>query len=260
MTLVFDGRKFAREIEERLPRIKATLAVLLDPKNDAGVRYVKMKKGMADRLGIEMRIFDKPEIEKWNTDVSVNGIVIQLPFPNSDKLIKLIDPKKDVDGLREDSLYRPAVVRAILAVLGSLQEDLLQKEVCVVGSRGFVGRRLMRELRIPFDILRLRSGQALRAGTNYELRGVDKDDFDLEKVKKADVVISATGQAGLINGSMVKGGFVAIDVGYPKAEFTHSALLRASFFTPVPGGVGPVTVAMLFKNLLEKVHLRRLRR
>ena len=81
--------------------------------------------------------------------------------------------------------------------------------------------------------------------------GMDKDDFDVEKIKQADVVISCTGQADLIEGYMVKDDFVAIDVGYPKAEFTKEALAKASFFTPVPGGVGPVTVAMLFENLVK---------
>lgn len=234
MTVVFDGRKFARKIEEGLPRVKAKLVVLLDPKNEAGVKYVEMKKRMADRLGVEMRIFDKPEIERWNADASVNGIVIQLPFPDSDKLINLIDPKKDVDGLRKDGPFKPAVVRAVMEILGDSLKETPFKSVLVVGSRGFVGRRLVKELRC---------------------KGMDKEDFEPEKIKKADVVISCTGQEGLITGEMVKDGFIAIDVGYPKAEFTKEALAKARFYTPVPGGVGPVTVACLFANLVEGVNV-----
>ena len=80
---------------------------------------------------------------------------------------------------------------------------------------------------------------------------MDKEDFDPEKIQTADVVISATGQKNLIDSDMVRDGFIAIDVGYPDAEFTPETLAKAAFYTPVPGGVGPVTVAMLFKNLVE---------
>lgn len=158
--------------------------------------------------------------------------MIQVPFLNSDELIKLIDPRKDVDGLKKDGPFKPAVVRAVLTILKSQIPN--PKNIMIVGSEGFVGRRLVTEL---------------------GCEGMDKEDFDPSslKLRRADVIISCTGQADLINGSMVKNGFMAIDVGYPKAEFAHSALLRASFYTPVPGGVGPVTVACLFKNLVEGV-------
>ena len=81
--------------------------------------------------------------------------------------------------------------------------------------------------------------------------GMDKEDFDVEKIKLSDIIISCTGQAGLVDGYMVKNGFIAIDVGYPKPEFTVSAQAKAAFITPVPGGVGPVTVACLFENLID---------
>ena len=91
--------------------------------------------------------------------------------------------------------------------------------------------------------------------------GMDKEDFPTSSgragLRRAGVVISCTGQAGLITGEMVKNGFMAIDVGYPKPEFTPEALAKARFYTPVPGGVGPVTVVMLFKNLVECVNANR---
>ena len=80
---------------------------------------------------------------------------------------------------------------------------------------------------------------------------MDKDDFDPSTLLRADVVISATGQAGIIKPDMIKEGVIAIDVGYPKGDFDPEVAKKASFFTPVPGGVGPVTVAMLFANLLN---------
>lgn len=223
--MIFDGKKFAEEIIAKLPRKKAKLAIFLDPENASGAKYVQKKIELAKRLGIEI-VMNK-------IDGSENGIMVQLPHPHARELISQIPPEKDVDGLKEDGLYLPAVVRAVKEVLLSLQEDLLQKKIVVVGAKGFVGRKLMQAF--------------------PEAVGMDKDDFDPERSRRADVIISATGQAGLITGSMVKKGFVAIDVGYPEAEFAPDALAKASFYTPVPGGVGPVTVAMLFTNLLNSI-------
>src|SRR3989344_1873328 len=237
----FDGRGFAKKIEEGLPKVKARLVVLLDPKNKSGAKYVEMKKRMAQRIGVEFEILNfkfeinelKSKIQSLNDDPRVGGIVIQLPFPNSDELIKLIDPKKDVDGLREDSPFKPAVVRAVLEILNNQSGIMNNARILVVGSKGFVGRRLIKEL---------------------GCEGMDKDDFPSSlKLRRASVIISCTGQANLIDGSMVKNGFMAIDVGYPKPEFTPDALAKAGFYTPVPGGVGPVTVAWLLKNLVEGI-------
>ncbi|MBI2008775.1 bifunctional 5,10-methylenetetrahydrofolate dehydrogenase/5,10-methenyltetrahydrofolate cyclohydrolase [Candidatus Amesbacteria bacterium] len=249
----FDGRGFADkivvEIKERVAGMarKPKLVSFYDARNVGAVKYTDVKSRFAKRVGVDFeqiprnnnQEINKTQIVNLNKQNDVDGVMVQVPFPDSAELVKLIDPKKDVDGLLEGSLFQPAVVRAVMAILGCLQEDLLQRKICVVGAKGFVGRRLMRELMRELRI------------TNYELLGMDKDDFDPEKLKKADVVISCTGQAGLIKPEMVKEGFVAIDVGYPKAEFTTEALERASFYTPVPGGVGPVTVACLFKNLVE---------
>lgn len=214
-----------------MPKKKAKLAIFLDPSNVSGAKYVEKKVEAGKRLGVEI-VMNK-------IDGDEDGIVVQLPHPRAKELIANIPPEKDVDGLREDSPFVPAVVRAVVEILGysskglTLQGLTLQR-VAVVGAKGFVGRRLMRVL--------------------PNAMGMDKDDFSSEKLKTADIIISTTGQKEIIDGSMVKDGFVAIDVGYPDPEFTPDALAKASFYTPVPGGVGPVTVAMLFKNLLESIH------
>ena len=266
LDMVFDGRGFAEKItidlREKIGRMsrKLKLVTIVDPENSASVMYTKLKAEMAQRLGVDFDIKTlnpkheilnniKILISKLNEDQTVDGIMIQLPFflgfRNSDlEIVSAIAREKDVDGLREDSPFRPAVVRAVLEILNTspltpllnLGEGNERGEVLVIGSKGFVGRRLMR----VFD-------------NRYSVFGMDKDDFEPEKIKKADVVISCTGREGLITGEMVKNGFVAIDVGYPKAEFTDEALAKASFYTPVPGGVGPVTVVMLFKNLVEGI-------
>ena len=145
---MFDGKGFAKKIEESLGKINTKLMVLLDPKNEAGASYVKAKQLVGERLGVEVVVANTPEIEKWNCDPSIGGILIQLPFAGSEKLIPLIDLKKDVDGLREDSPYVPATVRAVLAILNSnlqtvnqilakpaLGEQNSRLKMCVVGNR-----------------------------------------------------------------------------------------------------------------------------
>ena len=251
--MIFDGRRYAWEIEKRLRDEviklgkKLKLVTIVDPANPASVTYTNLKAAMAARLGVQFSIYNLQftnnfQIEELNKDPAVDGIMVQMPYPNAKFLIDLIDLKKDIDGLREGSPYKPAVVRAVLEILNTspltpllnLGEGNKRGEVVVIGSRGFVGRRLVGELKCD---------------------GMDKEDFDSEKLKNADVIISCTGQENLIGGSMVKNGFLAIDVGYPRPEFTSDALAKASFYTPVPGGVGPVTVVMLFKNLVDAVLL-----
>ncbi len=222
--MIFDGKKFAEEIIAKLPKKKAKLAIFLDQKNASGAKYVQKKIELAKRLGVEI-VMNK-------VDGSEDGIMVQLPHLDAENLIAKIPPEKDVDGLREDSLYQPAVVRAVCEILGHSLKDypFWSKRIILVGAKGFVGRRLMRGL--PNAI------------------GMDKDDFDPSALLGADVVISATGQAGIIKPEMVKEGVIAIDVGYPRGDFDPEVAQKASFFTPVPGGVGPVTVACLFANLL----------
>ena len=234
--MVFDGKKFAQEIEaelrqkiRRLPK-KLKLAIWLEESNQAGKKYVAKKMDMAERLGVEV------VLNKVTGDE--DGVVVQLPHTNSKFLIDLIDRKKDVDGLKEDSPYQPAVVRAISAILKEAKEFTdIGSRFTVVGASGFVGRNVVREL----------------STVNGELTEIDVDNFDLKKLKTADVVISCTGQAGLITPDTVKEGVVAIDVGYPRGDFATEVAQKAAFFTPVPSGVGPVTVVMLFQNLLDAV-------
>jgi methylenetetrahydrofolate dehydrogenase (NADP+)/methenyltetrahydrofolate cyclohydrolase len=252
---IFDGRGFAKKIEEGLPKDTGKkLAVIVDSENFAGMKYVEAKRKVGERLGIEFEIQNsndkaqlKLKIQSWNKDDKVGGIMIQMPYPNSQSLIDLIDPSKDVDGLREDSPFLPAAVRAVVEILrhsfNSFKDTPCKRarsilEVAVVGDKGMVGSRLLRALPARLSMLALR------------VVGMDKEDFDPEMIKKADVVISATGQAGLIKPEMVKRGVIAIDVGFPVGDFDLGVAQRAAFFTPVPGGVGPVTVVMLFKNLI----------
>lgn len=219
--MIFDGKKFAEEIIAGLPKKRAKLAIFLSEDNVSGARYVKIKTEVARRLGVE--------IVMNRIDGDEDGIMVQLPHPDAKKLISQIPPEKDVDGLRDDSPYLPAAVLAVKKILNSKFEDPNKFKILIVGSNGFIGKKLMQVF--PMAV------------------GMDKENFEAEKIKDFDIVISATGISDLIKD--IKGGAICIDVGYPEAEFSPSALAKASFYTPVPGGVGPVTVAMLFANLLK---------
>jgi methylenetetrahydrofolate dehydrogenase (NADP+) / methenyltetrahydrofolate cyclohydrolase len=228
----FDGRQFANnlavDLESKFKNVKAKIVTILDTENEGSVKYTQLKQNMADRLGVQFeKIEDQNfDIDVLNNDPTVNGIIIQLPYPNSNKLISLIDPAKDVDGLREKSPYLPAVVVAVQKILDVYDGVGM---IAVVGSKGHVGQNLVAKL---------------------DAVGMDKKDFNEEILRGADVIISATGSPGLIKEGMVKPGFTAIDLGFPKPDFTDEAIAHSSFYTPVPGGVGPVTVVSLFENLL----------
>jgi methylenetetrahydrofolate dehydrogenase (NADP+)/methenyltetrahydrofolate cyclohydrolase len=251
--VVFDGREFADneikrlrdeviKIEARLGR-KLKLVTIYNPEHGPSRVYTKIKENMAGTIGIEFQKFSIFNLQfsindliiKLNIDKTVDGIMIQMPLLDSDRdkdLRNLISPEKDVDGLNPDSNVMPATVRAVMEILQVAQRHSGAKaqSIFIVGNKGLVGARLQKELKCE---------------------GMDKEDWEPKRLKDAEVIISATGMAKLINGQMVKKGVIAIDVGYPKGDFDPSTLLRASFFTPVPGGVGPVTVAMLFANLVD---------
>lgn len=224
--MIFDGKAFAEEIISSLPHKPAKLAIFLSDDNVSGARYVKIKTEIAKRLGVE--------IVMNRIDGDENGIMVQLPHPNAQEIIAKISPEKDVDGLREDSPFLPAAVLAVHKILGSMIYDLGSKSICIIGSNGFIGKKLLKSY-----ILNHKS-----------VIGMDKENFDPEKIKEFDIVISATGQEGLIKD--IKEGAACIDLGFPRGDFSPECNRRASFFTPVPGGVGPVTVACLFENLLLK--------
>lgn len=256
MALKFDGRAFA---QEKLDLIKdkvagAKLAIIIVGDGPASKLYVSLKKKKAQELGIIADVHEfsssagyeeiRRLVEKLNNDKGVNGIMIQLPLPKRFKnetkeIINHIDSQKDVDGLREDSSYLHPTSKAVIEILNQAKLTTnfqFPTTVCVVGARGMVGRPLVKELE----------------ELGYEVLACHSQTENLkEKCLQGDVVISATGKKNLITGDMVKDGVVLIDVGSPKGDIDPSAALRASFYTPVPGGVGPVTIACLLENLAE---------
>ena len=255
MVIIFDGRTFADKVSESIGiKVRGLkLVSIFDPDNPGSVAYTKIKEKKAGELGVDFekiqktndKVLVKNKIHSLNTDENVDGLLLQMTLGFGDEdmeIAGIISPKKDVDGLNPYSGVMPATVRAVTEILNSINEapDSRQK-LCVLGNLGMVGRRMQEELE--------NTGK-------YDVKGMDKEDFDPEKIREADIVISATGQAGLIKPEMVKAGVIAIDVGFPVGDFDPAIAQKAAFFTPVPGGVGPVTVAMLFANLAELISKR----
>ncbi len=245
--MIFDGKEFAARIDEQVRAKvaalgrKPKLVTIYNSDDEASKVYTAVKRKKAESLGVEFVNYDKRMItdlpglvRQANMDVSIDGLMIQLPLTD-DRSFDLqlcygIGANKDVDGLNPRSGVMPATARAVLAILsGRIFEGA---KVLVVGDRGMVGKAVKQ---------------------NLACDGMDRSDFSFEKLKNADVIISCTGQERIIRPEMVKPGIVAIDVGYPRGDFDVEIANSASFFTPVPGGVGPVTVAMLYANLLDLV-------
>src|SRR3989344_5000265 len=255
MVFVVDGKKLAEAKEKELKgrEIKAQLVSIVLKDDSAGQLYTRLKKEAAGRIGVHFVVENVPKfsvdallpvIEKYSKDGETAGIIIQRPGglwrqeqsldrakfeADWNQLVAAIAPEKDVDGLRPDSKFTMATVKAVEAILESVKA---KGKIVVVGSAGLVGRILVKKLKAT---------------------GVDLETKDLAAVtSQADILISATGQAGLVKADMVKKGAVVIDVGWSKAGVDFEAgVQKAAGITPGPGGVGPLTVICLLENLAE---------
>lgn len=264
MVDVFDGKKFAadkvhtleNEVGELLKKgIKPTLVSILVGDDPASKLYVGLKKKAGERIGINVQIVNfnsevgrseiVETIKKMNEDNLIHGIMVQLPLPlgfsDEDKkeIINTILPAKDVDGLRTNSPFVHPTSKAILEILGQAlklkHKEAEKLSVCVVGATGMVGEPLVREL----------------YKTKHEILAADSTTSDLKaETEKADVIISCSGVSGLIKKEMVKEGVILIDVGAPIGDIEKDVYDKALFVSPVPGGVGPVTVSSLMENLI----------
>ncbi len=254
---IFDGKKKAEEIElalrARSSNRKFLNSIVVGSESGA-LKYQEMKKKTSEEVGCEISIFQFPDstsfeelssiINKWNSDPSVDGIMIQLPLPENLRhktkdLIDSIAREKDVDGMRDDSPFVSPVVRAVMLALEEaaevLDKDLKSLKTLVVGSSGFVGQKLVSHL----------------SDENYIVVGVDEGDYLDPYTQSADVIISATGVENLIGPEKIKDGVILIDVGSPTGDIDKMAYDKAAFVSPVPGGVGPVTIACLVENLIK---------
>ena len=273
---ILDGRKVAEELLQRVAvRVAARraaghaapgLAVVLVGADPASAIYVRNKRRASKQVGFEARDYDLPVdvahgtlmalIERLNGDSSIHGILVQLPLPehlDATALINHIDPRKDVDGFHVENVgrlalrqlgLRPCTPKGVMTLLAHTDRPVRGQHAVVVGVSNHVGRPLALELLI--------------AGCTTTC--CHRFTRDLEHhVRDADILIVAVGKPALIPGAWVKPGAVVIDVGINRlddgrlagdVEF-DAASARASWITPVPGGVGPMTVATLMENTLE---------
>lgn len=269
MTYIFDGKEFAAKKEVKLKNKVSELAKLgIVPKlvsiivgdNPASVLYVNLKKKAAERLGCKLLIVKSKadtskvrlieKINKYNKDNTVHGIMIQLPLPvlfsqaDRDEIINSISLKKDVDGLCLNSKFTPPTAKAVWEIYKNTNAYRKMKtqnnKIVVVGASGFIGKQLVRRI---------------NKGRKFRVLEVDSSTKNLNlKVRDSDVIISVTGVSGLIKKNMVKTGAILIDVGSPKGDVDKKAYTRASFVSPVPGGVGPVTISCLLENLISSAY------
>ena len=272
--IIMDGKAVSalvrREVKERAALlaskgVKPGLAVVLVGDDPASQVYVRQKEKACDEVGFAsfMRYLpastDERElldlIDGLNSDPAVHGILVQLPLPkhiDKDRVAEAIRPEKDVDGFHPINVGRltlgietmePCTPKGIVYLLEHYGIDIEGKRAVVVGRSNIVGK--------PASILLLSRNATVTVchSRTKDLAGV---------TRQADILVAATGKPKMINSSMVKGGAVVVDVGITR---TQSGLIGdvdfdavkevASYITPVPGGIGPMTIAMLLLNALK---------
>jgi methylenetetrahydrofolate dehydrogenase (NADP+) / methenyltetrahydrofolate cyclohydrolase len=280
MVRIIDGNKIAQDIRNEVRQktillkeqmdIIPGLAVVLVGEDPASQVYVGRKAKACAEVGFLSREYKLPAetdeekllkiIKKLNKDKFIHGILVQLPLPkhiSTEKIIAAIDPRKDVDGFHPYNvgglvtgapLFIPCTPRGIMELLSRSGIELAGKEAVVVGRSNIVGK--------PIALLLL--------AQNATVTMCHSKTKDLPLVTgRADVLIAAIGKPHMIKANMVKEGAVVIDVGVNRLEdgklagdvaFVEVAA-KASFITPVPGGVGPMTIAMLMKNTLDAARM-----
>ncbi|ODU52265.1 MULTISPECIES: bifunctional methylenetetrahydrofolate dehydrogenase/methenyltetrahydrofolate cyclohydrolase FolD [Thermomonas] len=279
---ILDGKRIAdalldslkAQVDARLAAGKSRpgLAVVLVGSDPASSVYVRNKKRAAEKVGIQAFDYDLPAgtgeaelvalIDRLNADPRVHGILIQLPLPgirDASALIERIHPDKDVDGFHPQNVghlalrqfgLRPCTPRGITTLLAWTDRPVRGQSATIVGVSNHVGRPMGQELLI--------AGCTVTSCHKFTPMDVLK-----RHVGDADILVVAAGKPGLIPGEWVKEGAVVIDVGINRLDDGRlvgdvgyeEAAKRASWITPVPGGVGPMTVATLMQNTLEAAEL-----
>lgn len=273
---IIDGKKIAADVRQQVKagidaRLQAgkrapCLAVVLVGSDPASQVYVRNKKNACTEVGIESKAYDLPAetsreelltlINELNANSEVDGILVQLPLPkhlDATEVLEQIRPDKDVDGFHAFNLgrlaqripaLRPCTPKGVMTLLHSTGVDLHGQEAVIVGASNIVGRPMTLEL--------------LLAGCTTTTTHRFTRDLEAH-VRRADIVVVGVGIPGLVKGEWIKEGAIVIDVGINRlddgrlvgdVEYTPAAE-RAGWITPVPGGVGPMTVATLMENTLE---------
>lgn len=273
---ILDGKKLSQKIEvsvsEQTKELKNItgrvpgLAVILVGSDPASAAYVSMKKKACDRVGFYSVTHEMPEdisqeaiektIEMMNLNPNIDGILIQLPLPkhiDTTKILELVEPSKDVDGFHPYNVGRlstgldgfvPCTPLGVMELLDEYDIDVQGKNCCVVGASNIVGKPLAALL--------------LNANATVEVCHIFTDDLKKHTLN-ADIILVGAGVINLIKADMVRDGAIIIDIGINRAENGklvgdvdyEGVANKCSYITPVPGGVGPMTIAMLLSNTLK---------
>lgn len=256
-----------KENYDRLPK----LVVILVGDNQASQTYVRNKERGCQYIGIESKILRHDEsfseadllkeINDLNNDDSVDGILVQLPLPShidDEQVLDAIDPSKDVDGFHPDNVAKlflgqhslvPCTPKGMMVLLDEINYDLTGKEVVIVGRSNIVGK--------PVALLCLQKNATVTVAHSRTK--------DLKSVcRRADVLITAVGKPKFFNHEYIKDGAVVLDVGINRDENNKlcgdvdfaDVVDKVAAITPVPGGIGPMTITMLMQNTLEAFYRR----
>lgn len=275
MAEILNGKELAKKIRENLAieveelknnGINPKLSVIMVGDNSASAVYVKNKSNACKKVGIDFEEFLLPTetteealidlIKKLNSDETVHGILLQSPVPghiNINKAFETIIPEKDVDGFNAVNVGNLSIGKdcfisctpyGIMRMLEEYNIDITGKSAVVIGRSNIVGKPMLQCLL---------SKDATVTICHSKTRNLE------EVVKGADIVVAAIGKPNFVTGNMIKEGAVVIDVGINRLEDGSlcgdvkfdEAFEKASYITPVPGGVGPMTVAMLVENVVK---------
>ncbi len=277
---ILDGKalsqKIRNSVKEEIDILKQVgitpgLAVILVGDDPASKTYVRMKEKACDEAGMYATIHKMPTstsqdkileiIKKINEDDNIDGILVQLPLPShidTDTILQAIDPNKDVDGFHPFNVgklvlgldsFAPCTPLGVMEIFKEYKIEPKGLDVCVVGASNIVGKPMMNLL--------------LNSFATVDICHIYTKNLK-EHTKKADVVVVGVGKAGLITEDMVKDGAIVIDIGINRLENGklvgdvdyESVAPKCSYITPVPGGVGPMTIAMLLSNTLKSAKAR----
>ncbi len=275
---IIDGKQIAQKLRndiakkvEKLDRAPG-LAVILVGDDPASTIYVRNKDNACKEVGFYSEKINKSanitqqelldEVIRLNNDDKIDGILVQLPLPkhlDTNLVIETISPEKDVDGFHSENIgklmqnkanLRPCTPKGVMTMLATTGIDLIGKDCVVIGASNIVGRPMAMEL--------------LNAGATVTICNSKTQDLS-GKLQRADVIVVAVGVAHLIKGDWIKKGAVVIDVGINRLETGklvgdvdfESAIKNAGWISPVPGGVGPMTIATLLENTLTAYQNRK---
>ncbi len=280
MAFLIDGKRISQDIKDELKAevslylsegIQITLAVVQVGNDPASSVYVGNKKKACEYIGIRSLAYELPEVtteeellnlvKELNLRDDVNGILVQLPLPkhiNEDLIIQTISPEKDVDGFHPQSVGKLSIGQkgfvsctpaGIIQLLKRSGIEVEGKECVVIGRSNIVGK--------PMALLLLRENGTVTV-CHSRTRNLK------EVTKRADILVAAIGKPKFIDSSFIKEGVVVIDVGIHRDENNKlcgdvdfdDVTDKVSAITPVPGGVGPMTIAMLMSNCVESVRIK----